>query len=233
MSENKQQGSMNKEQQTKRNYTRKYAKDFNIFTKLYQVYALYILFLPFTFLFYSINLKRNCKKTPCPCIVAPNHISYFDPFLATFATAPGLAYMAKKELFEGSGFWGRYIARNVSRLGASSVNREKLEVSTIKSVKEVFKANFSLCIFPQGGIRKNKKIEVINKGFVVLAKMVKVDILPVAITGVEQYNWSPFKRKNINIQVGTPISYLEDEDVIIQNWRKQISDMSGYELAAV
>ena len=230
MSEKEQQSVMNKEQQTKRNYTRKYAKDFNILTKLYQFYALYILFIPFTFLFYSIKLKRNSGKIATPCIVAPNHISYFDPLLATLVSGCGLAYMAKKELFEGTGFWGRYVARNVSRLGAFSVNREKLEVSTIKSAKEVFKANFSLCIFPQGGIRKNKKIETVNKGFVVLAKMVKADILPVAITGVEQYNWKPFRRKNINIQTGTPISYLGEEEEIIENWRKQVSNMSGYEL---
>lgn len=230
MFEKNQQASMDKEQQTKKNYTRKYAKDFNILTKLYQIYALFVLFIPFVNLFYSVNLKRNGNKVKSPCIVAPNHISYFDPFLATLVSGIGLAYMAKKELFEGSGYWGRYIARNVSRLGAFSVNREKLEVSTIKSAKEVFKANFSLCIFPQGGIRKNKKIENINKGFVVLAKMVKVDILPVALTGVEQYNWNILKRGKINIQVGTPISYLGEEDDIIQNWRKQISDMSGYEL---
>ncbi len=230
MSEEKKAGVQNMEQVRKRNYTRKYAKDFNIFTKLYQIYALFILFIPFTSLFYSLKLKKSAVKVKTPCIVAPNHISYFDPFLATLASNIGLAYMAKKELFEGEGFWGRYIARNVSRLGAFSVNREKLEVSTIKSAKEVFKANFSLCIFPQGGIRKNKKIEAVNKGFVVLAKMVKADILPVALTGVEQYNWNIFKRGKINIQVGVPISYLGDEDEIIQNWRKQISDMSGYEL---
>ncbi len=209
-----------------KNYTRKYAKDFNILTILYQFYALYIVFLPFSFLFYSIKYKKNINAPKTPCIVAPNHISYFDPFLATIASGLGIAYMAKKELFEES----NYIAKNISRLGAFAVNREKLEVSTIKSAKEVFKAKFSLCIFPQGGIRKNKKIETINKGFVVLAKMVKVDILPVAITGVEQYNWNIFKRQKINIQVGNPISYLEDEDEIIENWRKQVADMANYEL---
>lgn len=211
----------------KHNYTRKYAKDFNILTILYQFYALYILFIPFSMLFYSIKLNKNKQKLDTPCIVAPNHISYFDPFLATLASGLGIAYMAKKELFEES----NYVAKNISRLGAFAVNREKLEVSTIKSAKEVFKAKFSLCIFPQGGIRKNKKIEAINKGFVVLAKMVKVDILPVAITGVEQYNWNIFKRQKIEITVGSPISYLEDDDEIIDNWRKQVSDMSNYELA--
>ena len=211
----------------KHNYTRKYAKDFNILTILYQFYALYILFIPFSMLFYSIKLNKNKQKLDAPCIVAPNHISYFDPFLATLASGLGIAYMAKKELFEES----NYVAKNISRLGAFAVNREKLEVSTIKSAKEVFKAKFSLCIFPQGGIRKNKKIEAINKGFVVLAKMVKVDILTVAITGVEQYNWNIFKRQKIEITVGSPISYLEDDDEIIDNWRKQVSDMSNYELA--
>ena len=211
----------------KHNYTRKYAKDFNILTILYQFYALYILFIPFSMLFYSIKLNKNKQKLDAPCIVAPNHISYFDPFLATLASGLGIAYMAKKELFEES----NYVAKNISRLGAFAVNREKLEVSTIKSAKEVFKAKFSLCIFPQGGIRKNKKIEAINKGFVVLAKMVKVDILPVAITGVEQYNWNIFKRQKIEITVGSPISYLDDDDEIIDNWRKQVSDMSNYELA--
>ncbi len=218
------------EKKRKKNYAKKQARDFNILTCLYQIYALYVLFLPFSSLFYSIKLKKSGFKIKKPCIVAPNHISYFDPFLATLASGIGLAYMAKKELFEGDSFLAKYVTRNVSRLGAFAVNREKLEVSTIKSAKEVFKANFSLCIFPQGGIRKNKKIETINKGFAVVAKMVKADIIPVAISGVEKYNWNIFKKGEIRLEVGKPISYLDDEDDIIQNWRSQIADMTNYEL---
>ena len=51
MSEKKQKTPMNKEQQTKRNYTRRYAKDFNIFTKLFQIYALNIIFYHLLFCF--------------------------------------------------------------------------------------------------------------------------------------------------------------------------------------
>ncbi len=221
---------MYKKKRDRKNYAKKNARDFNILTRLYQFYALYILFLPFSFLFYSIEFKKNNFNIKKPCIVAPNHISYFDPFLATLAGGLGLAYMAKKELFEGDSFLAKYVTKNVSRLGAFAVNREKLEVSTIKSAREVFKANFSLCIFPQGGIRKNKRIENVNKGFVVVAKMAKADILPVAISGVEQYNWNIFKRGKINLEIGKPISYLDDEEDIIQNWRKQIADMTNYEL---
>ena len=92
--------------------------------------------------------------------------------------------MAKQELFKTQTWLQRWVTRNVLRLGAFAVNREKVGISTIKSVKEVFKAKYSLCIFPQGGIRKNKTIEKINEGFIYFAKTNKVDILPIALRGL-------------------------------------------------
>ena len=53
--------------------------------------------------------------------------------------------------------------------------------------------------------------------------------MPVAIDGLETYNWKPFKRQTVNIQTGTPISYKLDEKEIISQWCKQISDLTGYE----
>ena len=142
-----------------------------------------------------------------------------------------VCFTGKKELYEVKGNFGKWVATNISRLGGFSVNREKLEVSTIKTCRDLFKANFNLCIFPQGGIRKNKKIEEINKGFVVIAKMVKADIVPVGLSGLEKYNWNIFKRPIVNLKMGTPISYELSEEEIIQNWREQVAKLTGYELA--
>ncbi len=212
-----------------RNYTKKVAGDFNILTWLYQIYALRILFIPFIATpFYKFKLSGNrdaLKNTPC--ILASNHVSYFDPFIVSWAVRRKMAFMAKKELFEES----NYIARNISRLGAFPVNREKLEVSTIKTAKEVFKAGWNLCIFPQGGIRKNKTIETINKGFVVLAKMTKADILPIGISGMEKYSWNIFKKPTITVKVGNPISYNLEDSEIIESWRRQVAELTGYKLA--
>ncbi len=212
-----------------RNYTKKTAKDFNILTRLYQFYALRILFIPLiAFPFYNFKLSgnRNALKNK-PCILASNHVSYFDPFIISWAADRKMAFMAKKELFEESS----YVARNISRLGAFAVNREKLEVSTIKTAKEVFKAKWNLCIFPQGGIRKNKTIENINKGFVVLAKMTNADIIPIGISGLEKYNWNIFKKPTVTVKVGNPISSTLEGDEIIENWREQLAELTGYTLA--
>ncbi len=212
------------------NFAQRKAKDFNILTRLYQFYALYILFLPlFSLLFYKFKVKRNKQLEKKPYIVAANHISYMDVFVVNHAIARPLAYMAKQELFKTDSWAKRWVTRNVLRLGGFAVNREKVSISTIKSVKEVFKAKYNLCIFPQGGIRKNKTIENINPGFIYFAKTNKIDILPIALSGLETYNWKPFKRQEVNICVGKPISYKLKDEEIISEWCRQIANLTGYE----
>ena len=206
------------------NYSRKYVKDFNWKKFLFQLFGVYCVGLPIFWLFYNIEL-RGAKNVPKDkkFICAPNHISYFDPFIAAYAIKSPVAFMAKKELFENE-----RLAKTISALGAFSVNREKLEVSTIKTAKEVFKTkDWMLGIFPQGGIRKNRVIENINKGFAALAKSAKWDILPISIIGVEEYNWVPFKGKII-VEVGELISYDQEIEEIIDEWGEKISSMSGY-----
>ena len=213
------------------NFAQKKAKDFNFLTRLYQFYSLYILFFPiFGFLFYNFKINRNKKLDKKKLyIIAPNHVSYLDVFIVNHAIGMPLAYMAKQELFRISTKLQRYVARNIYRLGAFAVNREKVSVSTIRTTKEVFRAKYNLCIFPQGGIRKNKTIENINGGFIYFAKTNKVDIIPVGISGLEEYNWKPFKKKEIKINVGEPISWELDECEILSQWCEQISQLTGYE----
>lgn len=212
------------------NYSQKKAKDFNILTRLYQLYALYILFLPtFGLMWYNFRVQRNKKLGKKLYIYAPNHISYIDVFILNYAVGHALAYMAKIELFKTDNWKQRYVTRNILRLGAFAVNREKPQLSTIKTVKEVFKAKFNLCIFPQGGIRKNKVIENINSGFIYFAKTNKIDIVPVAMKGLETYNWIPFKKPNVDIKVCDPISYELPEEEIMKKWAEAICEFTGYE----
>lgn len=209
-----------------RNYARRYAKEFNFFRMLYQFIWCAFIATPIFWLFYKFEIRgqeniptEKNKKFIC----AANHISHFDPFLVSIALRKPIAYMAKKELFENNAFF----TLNMDLLGAFAVNREKLEVSTIKTVKELVKTNWLLGIFPQGGIRRNKTIEHINQGFAVIAKAAKWDILPISIIGCEQYNWIPFKSKVI-VQIGTIISHKDTEENIIDQWGKQVAQMSNY-----
>ncbi|MBQ4646408.1 MAG: 1-acyl-sn-glycerol-3-phosphate acyltransferase [Candidatus Gastranaerophilales bacterium] len=215
------------------NFYQKKAEDFNFLTRLYQYYTIFILLKPFIeFPFYNIKIENEFKPEKGKnYILAPNHISYLDVFFVNMAYGRKLAYIAKQELFKTETFAQRYVAKNIYRLGAFALNREKVGLSTIKSVKEVFKAKYDLCIFPQGGIRKNRTIENINGGFIYFAKTNKVDIVPMGITGFEEYNWKPFKKKDVSIKIGKPISYELPEEEILKLWCEQVATMANYKNA--
>lgn len=208
-----------------KNYTKRSVSDFNEGKAKFQDFARFLITRTILPVFYKItykgfeNIPQNKKF-----IVAANHISYFDPFLIGGIIKQPIAFMGKKELFKN-----KTLAYLIDRLGCFAVNREKLEVSTIKTAINIFKTpDWLLGIFPQGGIRRNKKIEKINKGFAVIAKQMKTDILPIAITGCEKYNWIPFWGK-IEVSVGEIISYNQDYDDIINEWGIKVADLIGYE----
>lgn len=207
-----------------KNYAKRYANEYHLLRALFQGFVVFIMSYPFLKLVYNIKKERiNNIPKKGNCIYAANHVSMFDPLLVSFAVAKPIVYMAKKELFEDEKleWW-------IKKLGAFSVNREKPEIATFKTVREVFKANWPLGIFPQGGIKDNKKIENIQKGFAAIAQNAKADIIPVSITGFEGYTKKPFSQ-NIRVKIGEPISYKLPVDEIIYQWAKQICDDTGFE----
>ncbi len=209
----------------KKNYTKRDVSDFTEKKYRNQLLGRFLSAKTFISFFYRIEyIGRENIPTDRNFIVAPNHISYYDPFVAGEAINQPLAFMGKKELFENP-----IIARILDSFGCFAVNREKLEVSTIKTALNIFKTDrWRLGIFPQGGIRRNRKIEKINKGFAAIAKQMKTDILPVGIIGSEEYNWIPFKGK-LKVIIGKPVSHEQELDKIIDEWGTKVAELTGYE----
>lgn len=216
---------MLKAKKEEKNYARRYVHEYHLLRALFQGFVVFIMSYPFLKLVYNIK-KEGTENIPDggKYIYAGNHVSMFDPLLVSFAVCKPIVYMAKKELFEG----GTKLSWWIKRLGAFSVNREKPEISTFKTVKDVFKTNWPLGIFPQGGIKDNKKIENIQRGFAVIAQHAQADIIPVSIIGFDGYTKKPFSQ-NVRVKIGTPISYKLPVDEIISEWAKQICEATGFE----
>ncbi len=212
-------------EEKKKNYTKRDVSDFTEGKYKFQLFGRWL--VPRTLLpvFYKIEyIGRENIPEDRNFIIAPNHISYLDPFVVGEAVRKPIAFMGKKELFEN-----KTLAFLLDGLACFAVNREKLEVSTIKTAINVSKTNrWMLGIFPQGGIRRNRRIEKINKGFAAISRQIKTDILPIGITGCEEYNWIPFKG-SIKVKIGEPISYNQELDDIIDEWGKKVAQLIDYE----
>lgn len=217
-----------------RNFNRRYAKEYNILRTIFYMSFLYIVVYGFFLIFYNFKIEGR-KNIPAhkaksgKYIYAANHVSIFDPPMVAMAANCPIAFMAKKELFEPN----EKLSWLVKRLGAFAVDRLKPEIATFKTVRDIVSTSWSLGIFPQGGTRPYGKLEDIRKGFVVIAKNAKADIVPVAIAKWDGYpKLKPFTRRNVAIRIGKPISYTLSTEEITYEWCKQISEMADYENCA-
>ncbi len=210
----------------KKNYNKRTEKDYGFWRTLF--YDLFVIFVvkPVTKYMYNIKIEgRENVPEGSRVIYAGNHVSYIDPPLVTLAVQKHVAYMAKKELFEDKDKLLRFL---VHTLGAFAVNREKPELATFKTVKAVFNTSWSLGIFPQGKIIKEPVIENITKGFVLFAKKFQADVVPVAICGFDGYA-KKLGEKHVTVKIGKPIPYTLDEDEMVSEWARQISEFTGFE----
>lgn len=209
-------------------FSKRTCKEFNVWRRFFQklvcdwTYGLYIKIM------YRLEVigRQNINKNK-NFIVAGNHVSSKDPFIMIQALRTPVAFMAKKELFDK--FFSRLL---MDWCGAFAVNREKLDVSTIKTALSIKNTNWKLGLFPQGTRVNNGKIENISKGFASLAKATKADILPVAIIGAEKNVKIPFTGK-IVVKIGEIIPYSDNIDEMVEQWCRAISELTGSEYCPV
>ena len=210
-----------------RNYNRRYKNEYNIFRSMFYFTFMYTVVIPCMKIFfnYKVEGKENVPKKG-KLIFTANHVSHFDPPMMSWACYRLIAYMAKKELFEKGDKWEWL----VKRLGAFAVDRTKPEIATFKTVRDIFSTSWSLGVFPQGGIRPyGSDIADLKKGFVVIAKNAKADILPVAISNWGGYpSIKPFKKSTVELHIRKPISYTLPEDEIIRQWCEHIMKYADY-----
>lgn len=204
----------------KRNYDKRSAKEYNIFRGIFQWITCTLVYGTYYKLAFNLKIegRENVPKKGF-LIVASNHTSAIDPFLIIHATQRHIAYMAKIELFE------KKIARFfLDILGAFSVDRSKLSVSTVKTVLGLKQTDWCLGIFPQGTREKDGNMDNLNKGFASFAKTLKCDILPVAITGFSKDQRKLFKGK-MKIKIGKPIPYNDNIEEMVALWSEKITEL--------
>ena len=202
-------------------YSANTTKSFNIWRRIFQYVACHWVIINIVRCKYNLlktegleNIDKNKKY-----IVASNHITGFDPFAIAARTHLTIAYMAKIQLFET--FWSMVL---MNWCGAFVVNREKVDVSTIKTALSLKKTNWHLGIFPQGTRSNNGKLENIMKGFASIAKKLEADVLPVAVIVKENPN---SKKKDFQIKVGKPIAYNDSD--LVNKWAIAVSELAGLE----
>ena len=200
---------------------------YNIWRRIFQFLVTHVFYMIRFKLVYRLEVhgKENIPKDNS-YIIASNHLSTLDPVLVASVMNRGVAYMAKKELFDNP-----FLRWWLNWLGAFAVDRENVSVSTFKTVKKIKNTGWVLGIFPQGTRQAPGTISNITKGFVTIARTTKCGILPIGIIGTQEVKRIPFSGKII-VRIGKLIPYSSDLEEMMESWKKSIQELTGFKYIA-
>ncbi len=135
-----------------------------------------IAFLPFWILYPTfVKHKKNLPKGKC--IIIANHRSNIDPLLLLNMFWREQHCVAKKELFKN-----KVLGGFLKKMHAIPIDREKVEISTIKLCLNTLKNNKMLTIFPEGTRNKTKEpLLEIKNGASIFAVKSNAPVVPVWI----------------------------------------------------
>lgn len=174
-------------------------------------------------LFYSLKVvgREHRPKEWQSYIVAASHTSALDPpFVSVALDYQPVSYMAKQELFE------KPLMRIYNILMSTfAVNRQKLELSTVKTALKVLKhGKWALGIFPEGTRKKGQEEAETKRGVAYFAKAGNVPILPVGI-----YH----EGRHAEVHFGPMIPPEKDIDALTLKIQETIQDLVAQAKAGV
>lgn len=141
-----------------------------------------------------------------PLIVAPIHVSHFDPPAVACGCPRVLRFMAKEELFKGFLGW---LIRSV---GAFPVRRGESDTESIRLTISFLEKGEAVLVFPEGTRGDAVHLQPLNKGVALLAKRTGALVIPVGVVGTHlalPRGRSKPRRAKMKIIWGNPATYSE------------------------
>ncbi len=172
---------------------------------------------------------NNIPRTG-PVIMMINHIAFLDPVILTGFFPRYLISMAKVEAIED-----KLIGPLIKAFDAFPVNRGAGDRQALRTAFDVLDAGLALLIAPEGHRSENTALGEAHEGIAFVAQRAHVPVVPVAISGTEQfkYNIKRLKRTTVTYRFGQPF-YLEAEsERVTGEMLKQMTDEAMYQLAAL
>lgn len=141
-------------------------------------------------------------------ILAPNHISHFDPpFIGVNAGRP-VDWMAMQELFANP-----LLGRTLRWIGSFPVGRGRMDRTALRTATDRLRQGRIVGVFPEGGLRIGPQSVLegapIKPGVALLSQLTRAPVIPCVIIGTDCFysprNWWPLRRVAVWIIYGQPL----------------------------
>lgn len=148
------------------------------------------------------------------CILAPNHISHFDPPLIGISASRQVDWMAMQELFNNP-----ILGAALRWIGTFPVGRGRMDRAALRTATERLRKGRLVGIFPEGGLRTGPQSVLegapIKPGVALLSQLTRAPVIPCVVIGTDALytgrNWIPLRRGAVWIVFGPPLDPPEEQ----------------------
>ena len=105
-------------------------------------------------------------------LILPNHLADFDPILIQTMCRRRIRFMGKSELFKM-----RVLGPLLRWAGAFPVKRGEPDRDALKKAVRLLKAGEAVCVFPEGQLSEDGKLQDLKPGVGLIAKMADVPVI--------------------------------------------------------
>lgn len=151
---------------------------------------------------YKLVVHGNTNLPETPLVICANHINLWDPILLAIIFDRPIRFMAKKELFDN-----KLLGFLLNKFGAFPVDRDNVNIKTIKDSIKLVKDNEVLGIFPEGTRVKKVSEENMKTGVAMIASRAGADVIPVFINSNYKF------RSKVEVFVRDKIAISSFDDV--------------------
>lgn len=171
-----------------------------------------VIFFPFTRRhIVGANHIPRCGR----CILAPNHISHFDPPLIGISTKRPVDWMAMEELFTNEIFGGL-----LRWIGTFPVARQRMDRKALRTAAKRLREGRLVGIFPEGGLRTGPQSVLegapVKPGVALLSQLTQAPVIPCVIIGSDALytsrQWWPWRRNAVWIAFGEKLEPPAEHD---------------------
>lgn len=123
-----------------------------------------------------INDKKPKGLRKGKFIIASNHVSGLDPFIAASAVlSRRVGWVARETMFKKPYGWF------FKAISVIKIDSDKLSTKTFRNVDNILYRGHVVCMFPEGSIEEEEKLQSFKSGVMMMAFLSKADILPIYI----------------------------------------------------
>lgn len=127
--------------------------------------------------FVPLQLENVDRPLPKPCIIAPNHQSFFDTYCFGFMSEPDVVFAVRAWPFRIP-FYAPYM-RTAEYLNTEGMSSEEL----LKKSKAVLDKGACIGVFPEGTRSRDGRMQRFHSGAFYLAVFTDTPVVPVCLDG--------------------------------------------------